>query len=59
MITKDDVMFYTALGAVFSGLFGGVMYDMNLRATALALIVISIGCLGALLLAYPHTPKEG
>lgn len=52
MITREDVMSNSAVGAVVATFLVGISYDVKQLGLTWALAIIAAGCVGALLLAY-------
>lgn len=59
MISKYDVMSYSAMGAAFATFLAGLCYDAKQVGMAWALGLIAAGCIISLLIAYLHTPEKG
>ena len=56
-VSKQEVMFYSALIAGFFALSSGFLLDINYRNTGIACALISVVAMMALLLAYLDLPK--
>ncbi len=58
-ISREDVMYYSAMLAGAGTLFAGMLADLGAKGTAWACGIIAAASLVSLLVAYLHTPSKG
>ena len=59
MVTREDVMSYSAMIAGFGTFMSGLAYDSKLYGTATGIGIIAVGAAVCGLIAYLHTSQKG